>query len=81
MLDPGTARVEVGVAGRSSIESENRSVAGLMRSTTDIKKVASRTHKGTAIASRTGAHRAVMIASHEFARVRREQAKGVIVAS
>jgi len=28
MLGPGTARVKVGVAGRSSIESENRSVAG-----------------------------------------------------
>jgi rare lipoprotein A len=82
MLGSGTARVRVSSAGSSSVKSEGSSVAGLMRSASDVKKVAARTssRKTIAVASRAGAHR-VTVASREFAKVRRGQAKGIILAS
>jgi len=67
MLGSGTARVRVSVAGRSSVESGNRRVAGLMRSAPEVKKVASRANarQGTAVATK----------------VRRDQTKGIVLAS
>ncbi len=83
MLGSGTARVRVSTSGRSSVSSEKRSVAGLMKSVPAVKQVASRAsaHKGAAVASRAGAHRAVTIASREFAKERRGPSKGITLAS
>ena len=74
MLGSGTVRVRVSSAGSSSVKSRGSSVAGLMRSASDVKKVAARTSSRTiAVASRAGAHR--------VAKVRRGPAKGVVLAS
>ena len=82
MLGSGTARVRVSVAGRSSVRNESRNVAGIMRSASDVKRVASRANSGNlAVASRAGAHRAVTVASREFGKKRRGQAPGIILAS
>ena len=83
MLGSGTVRVRVSSAGSSSVKSRGSSVAGLMRSASDVKKVAARTssRKTIAVASRAGAHRAVTVAAREFAKVHRGQAKGVVLAS
>ena len=84
MLGSGTARVRVSVAGRSSVRNESRNVAGLMRSASDVKRVASRANSGNlAVASRAGAHRhrAVTVASREFGKTRRGQAPRIILAS
>jgi len=83
MLGSGTVRVRVSSAGSSSVKSRGSSVAGLMRSASDVKKVAARTssRKTIAVASRAGAHRAVTVAASEFAKLRRGPAKGVVLAS
>ena len=82
MLGSGTARVRVSVAGRSSLKNESRNVAGLIRSASDVKRVASRANSGNlAVASRAGAHRAVTVASREFGKKRRGQAPIILASS
>jgi peptidoglycan lytic transglycosylase len=82
MLGSGTARVRVSVAGKNSVRNESRKVAGLMRSASDVKRVASRaSSRNLAVASRAAAHRAVTVASREFGKARRGQAPGIILAS
>jgi peptidoglycan lytic transglycosylase len=73
------AKIVTASAGKRSIKSERRNVAGLMKSTRDIKRVASR--KTYATVSRTSARRAVAAASREFSKGRRGQAKGIVLAS
>jgi hypothetical protein len=70
-------------AGKRSVKSEKRSVAGLMKSTRDISRVASRasSRKTYAAVSRTNARKAVAVASREFSKGRRGQARVITLAS
>jgi hypothetical protein len=70
-------------AGKRSVKSEKRNVAGLMKSTRDISRVASRasSRKTYAAVSRTSARKAVAVASREFSKGRRGQARGITLAS
>jgi rare lipoprotein A len=69
--------------GKSTVKSEKRSVAGLMKSTRDLKRVASRasSRKTYAAVSRTSARKAAAVASREVGKSRRGQAKAVQLAS
>ena len=70
------AKIVTASAGKRSVKSEKR-VAGLMKSTRDIKRVASRasSRKTYAVVSRSGARKAVTVASREFGKGRRGEAK------
>jgi rare lipoprotein A len=74
------AKIVTASAGKRSVKSETR-VAGLMKSTQDLKRVASRasSRKSYAAVSRNGARKAVAVASKELGKGRRDQAKGVVV--
>jgi peptidoglycan lytic transglycosylase len=69
--------------GKSAVKSEKRNVAGLMKSTRDLKRVASRasSRKTYAAVSRTSARKAAAVASREVGKGRRGQAKAVQLAS
>ena len=71
------AKIVTASAGKRSGKSETR-VAGLMKSSRDIKRVASRasSRKTYAVVSRSGSRKAVAVASREFGKGRRGQAKG-----
>jgi rare lipoprotein A len=77
------AKIVTASAGKHSVKSEKRNVAGLMRSTRDISRVASRasSRKTYAAVSRTSARKAVAVASREFSKGRRGQARGITLAS
>ena len=74
------AKIVTASAGKRSGKSETR-VAGLMKSSRDIKRVASRAtaRKTYAVVSRSASRKAVAVASTEFGKSRRGQAKGVVV--
>jgi hypothetical protein len=77
------AKIVIASAGRSSVKSQKRNVAGLMKSTRDIQRVASRTSSSKAYAalSRTSARKAVAVASREFDKRRRGASRGITLAS
>jgi rare lipoprotein A len=74
------AKIVTASAGKRSGKSETR-VAGLMKSSRDIKRVASRasSRKTYAVVSRSGSRKAVAVASRELGKGRRGQAKGPVV--
>ena len=74
------AKIVTASTGKRSGKSETR-VAGLMKSSRDIKRVASRasSRKTYAVVSRSGSRKAVAVASREFGKSRRGQAKGAVV--
>ena len=76
------AKIVTASAGKRSGKSETR-VAGLMKSSRDIKRVASRasSRKTYAAVSRGGSRKAVAVASREFAKGRRSQGKSIVLAS
>jgi rare lipoprotein A len=78
-----TAKIVIASAGKSSLKSQKRNFAGLMKSTRDIQRVASRTSssKTYAALSRTSARKAVAIASREFGKGRRGGSRGITLAS
>lgn len=79
-----SAKIVTASAGKRSVKSEKRSVAGLMKSTRDLKRVASHassSRKSYAAVSRPSARKAVVVASREFGKGRRGQAKGIVLAS
>jgi len=77
------ARIVIASASKSSVKSQKRNVAGLMKSTRDIQRVASRTSssKTYAALSRTSARKAVAVASREFGKGRRGASRGITLAS
>lgn len=77
------AKIVTASAGKRSVKSEKRNVAGLMKSTRDISRVASRasSRKTYAAVSRTNARKAVAVASREFSKGRGGQARGITLAS
>ena len=77
------AKIVIASAGKSWVRSQKRNVAGLMKSTRDIQRVASRTssRKTYAALSRTGARKAVTVASREFGKERRGAPRGITLAS
>ena len=76
------AKIVTASAGKRSGKSETR-VAGLMKSSRDIKRVASRdtSRKTYAAVSRSSSRKAVAVASREFGKGRRSQGKGIVLAS
>jgi hypothetical protein len=70
-------------AGKSWVRSQKRNVAGLMKSTRDIQRVASRTssRKTYAALPRASARKAVTVASREFGKERRGAPRGITLAS
>ncbi|MGH6824448.1 septal ring lytic transglycosylase RlpA family protein [Methyloceanibacter sp.] len=74
------AKIVIASAGKSTAKSEKRSVAGLMKSTRDLERVASRASRKT-YASRSNARRAVAVASREFGKRRRDPSRGITLAS
>ena len=76
------AKIVTASAGKRSGKSETR-VAGLMKSSRDIKRVAARasSRKTYAVVSRSGSSKAVAVASREFGKGRRGQAKAIVLAS
>lgn len=77
------AKIVIASAGKSWVRSQKRNVAGLMKSTRDIQRVASRTssRKTYAALSRTSARKAVTVASREFGKERRGAPRGITLAS
>jgi rare lipoprotein A len=77
------AKIVIASAGKSWVSSQKRNVAGLMKSTRDIQRVASRTssRKTYAALSRTSARKAVTVASREFGKERRGAPRGITLAS
>jgi rare lipoprotein A len=77
------AKIVIASAGRSSVKSQKRNVAGLMKSTRDIQRVASRTSssKTYSALSHTSARKAVAVASREFDKGRRGASRGITLAS
>jgi rare lipoprotein A len=77
------ARIVIASASKSSVKSQKRNVAGLMKSTRDIQRVASRTSssKTYAALSRTSARKAVAVASRQFGKGRRGASRGITLAS
>jgi peptidoglycan lytic transglycosylase len=77
------ARIVIASANKGSVKSQKRNVAGLMKSTRDIQRVASRTSssKTYAALSRTSARKAVAVASREFGKGRRGASRGITLAS
>jgi rare lipoprotein A len=78
-----SAKIVTASAGKRSVKSEKRNVAGLMKSTRDISRVASRasSRKTYAAVSRTSVRKSVAVASREFSKGRRGQARGITLAS
>ena len=76
------AKIVTASAGKRSGRSEAR-VAGLMKSSRDIKRVASRasSRKTYAAVSRSGSRKAVAVASREFGKRGRTQGKSIVLAS
>ena len=76
------AKIVTASAGKRSGKSETP-VAGLMKSSRDIKRVASRdtSRKTYAAVSRSSSRKAVAVASREFGKGRRSQGKGIVLAS
>jgi len=76
------AKIVTASAGKRSGKSETR-VAGLMKSSRDIKRVASRasSRKTYAAVSRSGSRKAVAVASREFGKRGRTQGKSIVLAS
>ena len=76
------AKIVTASAGKRSGKSETR-VAGLMKSSRDIKRVASRasSRKSYAAVSRSGSRKAVAVASREFGKRGRTQGKSIVLAS
>ena len=74
------AKIVTASAAKRSGKSETR-VAGLMKSSRDIKRVASRaaSRKTYAVVSRSGSRKAVAVASRDLGKSRRGQAKGAVV--
>jgi hypothetical protein len=74
------AKIVTASVGNRSVKSETH-VAGLMKSSRDIKRVASRaaSRKTYAVVSRSGSRKAVAVASRELGKGRRGQAKGPVV--
>ena len=77
------AKIVIASAGKSWVRSQKRNVAGLMKSTRDIQRVASRTssRKTYAALSRASARKAVTVASREFGKERRGAPRGITLAS
>jgi peptidoglycan lytic transglycosylase len=77
------ARIVMASAGKSSVKSQKRNVAGLMKSMRDIQRVASRpsSRKTYAALSRTSARKAVAVASREFGKGGRSTSRGITLAS
>jgi rare lipoprotein A len=77
------AKIVTASASKSSVASRKRNVAGLMKSTRDIKRVASRatSRKTYAAVSRTSARKAVALASREFGKGRKGASRGITLAS
>jgi len=77
------AKIVVASAGKSSIKSQKRNFAGLMKSTRDIKRVAYRTsyRKTYAALSRTSTRKAISVASREFGKGHRGESRGITLAS
>jgi peptidoglycan lytic transglycosylase len=77
------AKIVIASAGKSWVKSQKRNVAGLMKSTRDIQRVASRTstRKTYAALSRTRVRKAVTVASREFGKERRGASRGITLAS
>jgi rare lipoprotein A len=77
------AKIVVASAGKSSIKSQKRNFAGLMKSTRDIKRVAYRTsyRKIYAALSRTSTRKAIAVASREFGKGHRGESRGITLAS
>ena len=75
------AKIVTASAGKRSGKSETR-VAGLMKSSRDIKRVASRasSRKSYAAVSRSGSRKAVAVASREFGKRGRTQGKSIVLA-
>jgi rare lipoprotein A len=76
------AKIVTASAGKRSGKSEKR-VAGLMKSSRDIKRVASRasSRRTYAAVSRSGSRKAVAVASREFGKRGRSQGKSIVLAS
>jgi len=76
------AKIVTASAAKRSGKSETR-VAGLMKSSRDIKRVASRaaSRKTYAVVSRSGSRKAVAVASREFGKRGRTQGKSIVLAS
>ena len=77
------AKIVTASAGKSSVKGGKRNVTGLMKSTRDLKRVASRasSRKSYAAVSRPSTRKAVVVASREFGKGRRGSAKGIVLAS
>ena len=77
------ARIVIASASKSPVKSQKRNVAGLMKSTRDIQRVASRTSssKTHAALSRISARKAVAAASRELGKGRRGASRGITLAS
>jgi rRNA maturation endonuclease Nob1 len=74
--------VKVASASKRSVKSKTQTVAGLMKSTRDLKRVASRASaRKVYAATRTNARKAVTVASRDFAKTRRAERKSVVLAS
>jgi rare lipoprotein A len=75
-----SAKIVTASRSKRPVRGEPRAVAGLMGSTREIRRVASRTsRKGYAVASHAGARKSVGVASRELRRGR--SAKSVVMAS
>jgi peptidoglycan lytic transglycosylase len=76
------AKIVTASAGKRSGKSEKR-VAGLMKSSRDIKRVASRASSRNTYAavSRSGSRKAVAVASRDFGKRGRSQGKSIVLAS
>jgi rare lipoprotein A len=77
------AKIVTASKSKGSVKSEKHNVAGLMKSTRDLKRVASRasSRKTYAAVSRTSARKSVAVASRELGKGRRGQGKSVVLAS
>ena len=77
-----SAKIANASAGKSWVKSQKRNVAGLMKSTRDIQRVASRTSsRKTYAALAHRARKAVTVASREFGKERRGASRGITLAS
>ena len=76
------AKIVTASRSKGSVKSEKRAVAGLMKSTRDIKRVASRTsRKNYTVVSHASARKSVAAASRELRRARHGKAGSIVLAS
>jgi rare lipoprotein A len=76
------AKIVTASRSKSSVKNEKRAVAGLMKSTRDIKRVASRaSRKSYAVASHASARKSVAVASRELRKARHGRAGSIVLAS